>query len=139
MSSIVFNFISLSLIVFIIGWFWLSSGKVAKMKQSSITIEVKDGVYSPNKIYINKPDVVLEFLRLDPTPCSQFVIFEELDVHEELPVDKKHIVQLNKLKNGEYHFACQMNMYQGVLIVKIDREKPFLYNQANMKNKNNTV
>ncbi|MDH5370781.1 MAG: cupredoxin domain-containing protein, partial [Gammaproteobacteria bacterium] len=59
----------------------------------------------------------LTFLRKDPSPCAEKVIFDELGLSLDLPVDKKVSVSLKPEKAGEYSFTCQMKMYVGALIV----------------------
>ena len=115
--SLLFNGIAIILIVLIIWWFWLYKEKITSVNKKLVRIEVKDGVYSPSSIKTSNSELILEFIRKDASPCSEFVIFEGLDVHEQLPLNKPKRITLQNLKSGKYRFACQMNMYQGVLLV----------------------
>lgn len=115
--SLLFNVTAVLLILLIIWWFWLYKEKITSVSKKLVQVEVKDGVYSPSNIKISNPELILEFIRKDASPCSEFVIFEGLDVHEQLPLNKPKKITLQNLKPGKYKFACQMNMYQGVLIV----------------------
>ncbi len=116
-SNIVFNSVSALLIVFIIAWFWLIKGKSTQVQTNEITIKVKDGVYSPSKITTSQTKLALNFIREDAAPCSEYVLFDQLDIHEQLPLNQSHKIILNNLKPGHYRFACQMGMYQGELLV----------------------
>ncbi len=115
--SLLFNLIAFLLILFIVWWFWLYKEKVKSFKENLVKIEVKDGIYSPSTIKTSHANLTLEFIRKDASPCSEFVVFQNLDVHEQLPLNQAKKINLKNLKPGKYKFACQMNMYQGILIV----------------------
>lgn len=113
------NITGLLLIILIVYWFWLSKPKSLKTSGHTITVLVKDGVYSPARIEIEagKP-VKLNFLREDPSPCAEKVIFTSLNISEDLPINKEKMIEIEIKQPGEYEFTCQMQMYRGSLIVK---------------------
>lgn len=117
----IINVVGLLLIMFIVWWFWLSekSSKDTRANPSNdILIRVVDGQYMPNAITASKGQVItLRFLRSDPSPCSETVVFPELSISKELTLNKTIEIQLENLKPGTYHFHCQMNMLKGVLTV----------------------
>jgi len=81
-------------------------------------ILVDDGVYTPSRIEapLNQP-ITLRFLRKDPSPCAEQVVFADFGVSAELPVDEYKDVELVPDKKGEFDFTCQMQMYRGTLVV----------------------
>lgn len=112
------NLVGFLLIAFIVGWFWFSRKKIMRINHSTILIEVKDGVYSPSRIEVPAHrEITLEFLRKDPSSCSEYVVFDTLNIHAQLPLNVKHKISLGKLSPGKYAFTCQMQMYRGELIV----------------------
>jgi plastocyanin domain-containing protein len=114
------NFLGLLLIAFIIWWFWLyKPSSTQAVASEELVIKVQDGTYQPSNITIaaNKA-TKLTFLRTDASPCAATVMFADLDISEELPLNKTKTVFLPPLSPGEYPFSCQMQMYKGVLIVK---------------------
>ena len=114
-----FNSLAVALMLFIVWWFWLAKTKAAKIATDHITIYVKDGVYSPSHLEVPASrHIVLSFIRQDPTPCSEYLVIERLNIHEQLPLNKKHSIKLNDVPVGRYKFSCQMGMYQGELIIK---------------------
>jgi plastocyanin domain-containing protein len=119
MSIWLLNLLGLLVIVLIIYWFWLAKPRTFKVSKNTIDITVNDGVYTPARIEVNagKP-VTLTFLRQDPSPCAEKVVFSALNISEELPINKKKAIQLKIEQPGEYEFTCQMQMYRGTLIVK---------------------
>lgn len=112
------NLAGILLIIFIVWWFWFSYKKAIQMNNEIISIEVKNGVYSPARIEVPADEnITLEFLRKDASSCSEYVVFDTLNIHAQLPLNKKHKIVLGKLQPGKYTFTCQMQMYRGELIV----------------------
>lgn len=119
MNILLINIIGFLLIGLIIYWFWFSKPKPVKASTKEIDIIVDNGVYSPSRIEIKKGDTVfLNFLRKDPSPCAEKVIFSDLNISEDLPVNHKTRVEIKIQQQGEYEFTCQMQMYRGTLIVQ---------------------
>ena len=115
---IIVNLIGLGLIVLIVWWFWIKKPKILKASSSEIEIIVENGIYNPSRIEVKLGEKIkLTFLRKDPSPCAEKVIFDELGVNLDLPVDKKVSVSLVPDAAGEYSFTCQMKMYVGALVV----------------------
>ncbi|MCK0153700.1 cupredoxin domain-containing protein [Alcanivorax sp. S6407] len=118
--SILINLAGLILIALIIWWFWMSrpGGRKPAAITSETTIIVDDGVYDPALIHARTGQpLTLHFERRDPSPCAEQVIFHGLDVSEFLDNGKVTTVTLKNPPKGEYRFTCQMQMYQGRLIV----------------------
>ena len=113
------NILGLILIGGIIWWFWLSqSTDASRPREGSINIIVENGIYSPSRVLVpvNKP-TTLRFIRKDPSPCSQTVIFNGLDISVDLPLDEPREIVITPPQKGLYEFTCQMQMYKGTLDV----------------------
>lgn len=122
MTTWLINIIGILLILFVIWWFWLAKYRLAKKTKLAtsdiIDIAVNNGIYDPAIIKINANEKIkLRFFRKDPSPCAEYVIFQNLNISEQLPVNKPHIIELKITNPGEYDFTCQMGMYRGKLIV----------------------
>ena len=118
-DAVIVNVAGLLIIGAIAWWFWLSRPVARRLDEASITIVVEDGVYSPAHIEVSRDrPIVLNFLRKDPSPCAAKVIFSELGVSADLPVDEEHKVLLEPQQPGQYEFACEMHMYRGTLSVR---------------------
>jgi plastocyanin domain-containing protein len=115
---IIVNVLGMLFIGLIIWWFWLYEEPKQKLEKDQRSIEVKDGIYLPAHITIEagKP-FTLSFIRHDRSPCSEIVLFPDLELSENLPVNKIHNMYLPALEVGEYEFHCQMQMYRGVVKV----------------------
>lgn len=118
----IINALGIFLIVFIIWWFWLAKSqafkKVITTTSDVIDITVENGVYNPDVIKINSGEKIkLRFFRKDPSPCAEWVIFQELNISEQLPINRPQLIELKIDSPGKYEFTCQMGMYRGKLIV----------------------
>ncbi|MDH5728972.1 MAG: cupredoxin domain-containing protein [Gammaproteobacteria bacterium] len=118
--EIIVNILGLALIIFIIWWFWIAQTKARTATQSGlITVLVKDGVYTPSRIEVQAGEkLTLVFKREDPNPCAEKVVFNQLNLHQDLNLHKDNPLELSNLAPGKYDFNCQMGMYRGQLIVR---------------------
>lgn len=118
MSAWLVNTAGLLLIALVVIWFWLWPNR-ATQAQKGLTIKVADGSYDPNMIEATAGQPLeLRFIREDPSPCAERVIFHGLGINAELPVGKAYTVRLTPQQPGTYRFTCDMQMYQGRLRVK---------------------
>ena len=120
MMTLGVNLLGIIIIVLIIWWFWFSTTKAKVIDESRlIEILVEDGVYTPARIEVAaNQKFTLRFLRKDPGPCAEKVVFDQLDKSLVLPVNETVELELNLEEAGEYSFTCDMQMYRGSLIVK---------------------
>jgi len=118
-SALLINLGGVALIAGIVWWFWLSKPKAVQARTSVIAVRVADGVYTPARIEAQAGSTItLRFLREDSNPCAEKVIFDELGVTADLPVEQPKDVTITPEEAGEYTFTCQMQMYRGTLVVK---------------------
>jgi plastocyanin domain-containing protein len=104
----------------IIWWFWLyKPPKTVGLSFEGITVVIQNGVYQPSRInVIAGKKTTLQFLRKDGSPCAATVLFPELEISEELPLEINKSIALPPMLPGEYPFHCPMKMYSGTLIVE---------------------
>lgn len=113
------NLIGLIVIGLIVWWFWLYQTKSTDVRDGSIEVRVKDGVYQPANITVPANETVqLLFYREDATPCAETLLIPELDISETLVLNKRVAVTIPASNAGSYSFHCQMQMYRGTLVVK---------------------
>ncbi len=118
--EILVNIIGVFLIFFIVWWFWIyKKQSEALVHGSAVDIIVDAGVYEPAVIRTKSGEqVTLRFIRRDSSPCSEKVLFSDLDVSADLPIGTPYDLTFTPDKKGEFDFACQMGMYRGKLIVE---------------------
>ncbi|WP_202941700.1 cupredoxin domain-containing protein [Alteromonas macleodii] len=113
------NLAGLILIGLIVWWFWLYKAQSTQIKDGSIKVLVKDGVYQPANITVPEhQSVKLMFVREDATPCAETLLIPELDINETLALNKRVTVTIPASSAGVYPFHCQMQMYRGTLVIK---------------------
>ena len=108
------------LIALIVWWFWFSTPKAAHADADvPVEIQVRDGTYQPAAVEVQAGHPVsLSFMRHDPSPCAEKVVFADLDITADLPLGRARRIEIPALKPGTYEFTCQMGMYRGRLIAK---------------------
>ena len=83
-----------------------------------IKVTVK-GEYSPERIIVKKGQPVrLLFYREDDSECTAQVVIPDLKVKQDLAVKKETAVEFVPEKEGEFTFACGMDMMKGKLVVE---------------------
>jgi plastocyanin domain-containing protein len=113
------NLIGLVVIGLIVWWFWLYQTKSTEVRDGSIEVRVKDGVYQPANITVPANESVqLMFYREDATPCAETLLIPELEISETLVLNKRVMVTIPPKKAGRYPFHCQMQTYRGTLVIK---------------------
>lgn len=112
------NLLGLLLIALIVWWFWIYQPKAIFANNNTATVIVDSGSYEPSRIQLTAgKSTTLRFLRKDASPCAETVIFENLGISEELPLNRAKDISIPPLGVGEYSFTCQMKMYRGELVV----------------------
>jgi len=120
MSAWLVNLAGIALIAFVVWWFWLSRPKALRASGAGpIEVRVENGVYTPARIEVpaGKP-VTLRFMRNDPSPCAEQVLFDDFGVSAELPIGRARDITVTPVQPGEYEFTCQMRMYRGRLVAR---------------------
>jgi plastocyanin domain-containing protein len=83
-----------------------------------IKVTVK-GEYSPDRIVVKKGRPVrLLFYREDDSECTAQVVIPDLNVKQNLALKKETAVAFVPEKEGEFTFACGMDMMKGKLVVE---------------------
>jgi plastocyanin domain-containing protein len=116
LDKIIVAFLSLAGMAFTYWFFLMKKEDVVSVKDSvDITVE---GGYTPNTIQIPKGKTTkISFTRKDPSSCLEEVVLEDFKIRKFLPLNKKVTVEITPQKEGEFGFACGMNMFHGKIIV----------------------
>jgi len=84
------------------------------------TIEITSAGYSPQEIQapVGKP-FRLNFIRRDAQSCGTQVIFKDLGIKRDLPLNQKVTIDIPALKPGQQlSFTCPMNMLNGKAVAQ---------------------
>ena len=89
-----------------------------------ITVTVKGG-YSPDRIEVRSGvPVRLIFDRQEAGDCTSRVVFSDFGINRSLPAYEQTAVELVPEQEGEFGFACGMNMVHGTLVVSDNGPQP---------------
>jgi plastocyanin domain-containing protein len=92
------------------------STKSPDMQESKVIVKNE---YSPDRIVVKKGRPVrLLFYREDDSECTAQVVIPDLKVKQDLAVKKETAVEFVPDKEGEFTFACGMDMMKGKLVVE---------------------
>jgi plastocyanin domain-containing protein len=119
MNVLIVNLAGVAIIAFIVWWFWLSKPRAQRIQTSVVDILVEGGTYTPPRIEVEVgKEVTLRFLRKDPSPCAEKVVFEQFGINADLPINIPKEIVVTPVDAGEFSFTCQMQMYKGSLVAK---------------------
>lgn len=108
---------------FIAWWFFgkhTTSETEATMSDAAqeATVTVNGG-YTPSTVVLKQGvPAQIVFERKDPSGCFNEVVFPDFGIHEALPLDKRHAIEIDTSVPGEYPYACGMNMFHGKVVIK---------------------
>jgi plastocyanin domain-containing protein len=82
-------------------------------------VEVGASGYTPAEITAPaSADVRLVFTRTSDEGCGQQLVFPDLDLHRDLPLNQPVWVDVTTPASGRIAFTCGMAMYQGAVVVR---------------------
>src|SRR5262245_20880171 len=116
-----------ALLIGFILWFFFAPRAAAAARATAagvqeVEIDVR-GSYSPDRIEVEQGRPVrLTFVRREPNPCTDQVVFPDFHIVRDLPVGQAVAVDFTPDRPGEFEFHCGMNMVRGWLIVKPGRQ-----------------
>jgi plastocyanin domain-containing protein len=92
------------------------AAKSPAVQEIKVTVKSE---YSPNRIVVKKGRPVrLLFYRDDDSECTAQVVIPDLNVKQDLTLRKDTAVAFVPEKEGEFMFACGMDMMKGKLVVE---------------------
>ncbi|MBD3669447.1 MAG: cupredoxin domain-containing protein [Gammaproteobacteria bacterium] len=119
MEQVIVNVVGFVVMGLIIWWFWIAKPKLSRADTDVVEILVDNGVYTPSRIEVPTGQrTTLRFLRKDASPCAEKVLFDDLGISADLPVDETRDEEVEPSEPGEYEFTCQMRMYRGSLVAR---------------------
>lgn len=125
MDKILVAFFGIVAIGFTYWFFFMKKDEAVDVKESvdsagSLQVDILvDGGYSPSMISIPRGKTTkINFLRKDPNSCLEEVVLSEFKIRKSLPLNRTVTIEITPEKEGEYPFACGMNMFHGRIIVR---------------------
>ena len=88
-----------------------------KVKEVAVTVTAKG--FEPAEITIKRGDRLrLVVTRKVQRTCATEIVFKEIDVKHDLPLDQAVTIDLPAQSGGTLNYACGMNMVKGSLVVQ---------------------
>lgn len=93
--------------------------ETAPAGKTLIPVTVDDHGFTPNSVEVTKGEAVaLAFTRTSDDTCAKQVVFSEIDVTKDLPLNKTVYVVVPTEEARTFTFACGMQMYKSTVVVK---------------------
>lgn len=84
-----------------------------------IAVTADENGFSPSSVEVHQGDAVaLGFTRTSDDTCAKDVVFAEMDVKKELPLNKTVYVVVPTEQARTFTFTCGMHMYKSTVVVK---------------------
>ena len=78
-----------------------------------------DKGYTPSSVNVKKGEpVTIEFTRTSDSTCAREVVFPDLNIKKDLPLNTKVAVIVPADSARKYTFQCGMAMYKGSVVVQ---------------------
>lgn len=75
--------------------------------------------YTPSEVTATPGEALhLVFTRTTDEGCGQQLVFPELDIRRDLPLDEPVAVDVTAPASGRLGFTCGMGMYRGAVVVR---------------------
>lgn len=85
----------------------------------SIAVEVGGSGYSPSEVTAAAGEEVrLVFTRTSDDGCGQQLVFPDMNIRRDLPLDEAVPVDITMPASGTVAFTCGMGMYRGSVVVR---------------------
>jgi hypothetical protein len=91
----------------------------APVASAELKVTVTERGFEPATLTIppNRPTKITFLRKVDPS-CGDTILFPDLGIKKELPLNKPVVVELPARPGGELRFTCDMDMYRGKVIVQ---------------------
>lgn len=75
--------------------------------------------YTPSEVTASPGEALhLVFTRTTDEGCGQQLVFPDLDIRRDLPLDEPVAVDVTAPASGRLAFTCGMDMYRGAVVVR---------------------
>ena len=95
------------------------STPVAASGAQDVALTVTDAGFQPAELAVAKDRPIrLTITRKTDATCAREIVFKEIAVKQDLPLNQAVTVNLPAQGSGTLHYACGMDMIKGSLVVQ---------------------
>lgn len=92
---------------------------LTKPRVQTATVKITERGYEPDVVKVRRGvRTRITFVRTTDATCATEVVFPELGIRRELPLNQPVVITFTPSKKGEFTFTCGMKMMRGKLIVQ---------------------
>jgi plastocyanin domain-containing protein len=92
---------------------------MTKPRVQTATVKITERGYEPDIVKVRRGvRTRITFVRTTDATCATEVVFPELGIKRELPLNQPVVITFTPRKKGEFTFTCGMKMMRGRLIVQ---------------------
>ena len=92
---------------------------VASSGAQEVALTVTDAGFQPAELAIAKGrPIKLTITRKTDATCAREIVFKEIALKQDLPLNQAVTVNLPAQASGTLHYACGMDMIKGALVVQ---------------------
>ena len=92
---------------------------VAASGAQEIHLAVTDAGFEPAQVTVAKDrPIVLTVVRKTDQTCAREIVFKEIDLKRDLPLNQEVRIELPARPAGTLNYACGMDMIKGSLVVQ---------------------
>ena len=92
---------------------------VASSGVQEVQLTVTDAGFVPAQVQVAKDRPIrLTVTRKTAQTCATEIVFKEIDVKHDLPLDQAVTIDLPAQPSGTLNYACGMDMIKGALVVQ---------------------
>ena len=96
-----------------------ASAPVASSGVQEVQLTVTDAGFVPAQVQVAKDRPIrLTVTRKTAQTCATEIVFKEIDVKHDLPLDQAVTIDLPAQPSGTLNYACGMDMIKGALVVQ---------------------
>ena len=90
----------------------------AQAGQKTLPVTVDGKGFTPSRIEVNKgADTTLEFTRTTDSTCAKKVVFPEIKVEKDLPLNQSVAIKVPTSEARTLTFQCGMGMYKSSVVI----------------------